>query len=284
MASSTAETGLIAVVDAETAGAIVWWRLSGQLPLEDLAIAWHAAGLDPALLPKRPTPTESLARAMREHQSARVLARPLGGRRGWALVQETPSDSDLDYDTICTARVIADDNVAVNSDAPDELVHRVQDSYLHYRGTYTTADISTWISAKLIGQVEAIKLRETGGIYFVPRGHVELFRRWVSVLGSVSDHVVYEVPALKSEEAVEAILAALMTEADDEVEGMEDELDCEELGKRALKTRERRCEALRSKLQTYEELLGRSLDAMQERVEALQGTVVASILALDAEE
>ncbi len=284
MASATADTGLIAVTDSETAGAIVWWRLSGQLPIDRLRDAWEDAGLDPSLLPKQPTSTESLARTMREHQSARVLARPLGGRKGWALVQETPAEDDLAYDTLCTAKAINGDNVAVSGDAPDELVHKIRDSYEHYRNTLTTTDISTWISAKLIGQVKAIKLRETGGIYFVPRDHMEIFRQWVGTLRSVSDHVVYEVPALKSEEAIEAILAALMAEADGEVEGMEDELDCEELGVRALKNRERRCEALRSKLDTYEALLGRSLNAMTERVEALQGVVVASMLALDTEE
>ena len=55
----------------------------------------------------------------------------------------------------------------------------------------------------------------------------------------------------------------------------------DELGKRALKTRERRCEAMREKIETYERLLGRSMDGMKARLEGLRASVVAAVMMAD---
>lgn len=281
MSSSTEATsnpGVIAVADVDTAGAIVWWRLSGPLALDKLEGAWDAAGLDSALLPKNPSPAECVARAMRTHQSKRVLARPLGGRKGWALVTESPTaDGDLDYTTMAKAHL--DDDKRIRVEGADDLKHGIEGAFVHHRQTLAATDVSMWLSGTLIGKMEAIKLRDTGGVYFVPRQHLDTFRAWAGLLRGISDHVVYEVPALQSDEAVEAILAALMAEADHEIGAMETELDTEDLGKRALKTREAKCGALRIKLATYAELLGVSMEQTSDRLEHVQAALVEAAMA-----
>ena len=277
----TENPGVVAVTDDMAIhldfGAIVWWRLGGQLPLDKLEEAWDEAGQDSALLPKNPSPVESMTRAVRSLQSRRQLARPLGGRKGWALVTENPTqDDDLEYETV--AKVFLDGDKHLQIQADPELTCKVQDAYNYCRTTLAATDVSLWLSSKLIGYVKAIKLRDTGGIYFIPRQHMAIFRKWAGLLRGVSDHVIYEVPALQSDEAVEAIMAALMVEADGEITAMETELDTEDLGKRAIRTRETKCEALRAKLETYAELLGVSMEATNDRLEAVQATLVEATL------
>lgn len=272
----TLELGIIAVTDAEMAGAIVWWKLQGALPIERLEEAWDAAGLDSKLLPPNPRPSDCLVRALREHQSSRQLARPLGRSKGWVLVSEESSGDDLDYTTLVRARLDEDKNLVVDVEHPagQEAANAMQMAFARYRGLLVTTDVSAWISHTLVPAARAVRLRKSGGIYFVPLDHVDAFRSWVGALRSASDHVVYEVPALKSDEAVEAILAALVAEADQELTAMEGELDTTEMGKRALKVRERRCDRMREKVETYEALLGQRMGDLQGRLEGLRASLV----------
>ena len=63
--SSTVQPNIVAVLDnPEEAGAIIWWRLSGELSLETLRDAWGAASLDSKLLPKEPTAVTAMARVL----------------------------------------------------------------------------------------------------------------------------------------------------------------------------------------------------------------------------
>jgi len=55
----------------------------------------------------------------------------------------------------------------------------------------------------------------------------------------------------------------------------------EELGKRAIGTRVRPCDALQEKIESYEKLLGQSLTSLHSRLETLQGGLTAAALASD---
>lgn len=278
----TAAGQIIAVPDAEVAGAIVWWRLQGDTELQELAEAWDREDLDPDHLPRPPTPRRALARAVRSQQGPRRLARPLGGHRGWALVDESPGDEDLEYRTLLTARL---DGLVLSVRGSVDVVARetVSSAYAHYTSVLTTRDVSQWLSA-LIQQVSAVSLRGTGGIYFVPRDQLDEWRRAAGALRAASDHQVHEIPALRSEEAVAAVLDALSREADRHLAGIEGDLDCEDLGAKALRTRAARCDRLREKVETYEQLLDRSLEQLRGRIGGLKAGVVAAALLAEAED
>src|SRR5581483_2410390 len=125
---------------------------------------------------------------------------------------------------------------------------------------------------------------DTGGVYFIPQQCVEKYRQMVNAIGAAADHSLFEVPALKSDEAVEAILDAVLREADSECTNMETELDAGALKKRALRARVGKCEALREKVETYEKLLGKSMPKVQERIENLKASVVEAELSVQGEE
>ncbi len=81
---------IIAVLDEQNAGAIMFWELSGQVDRETMLAAWKAAGLDPKLVPDFPSDQEALRRAMESLREKHVLVRPCGA--GYALVGEREED------------------------------------------------------------------------------------------------------------------------------------------------------------------------------------------------
>ena len=270
---------VIAIPDAETAGAIVWWRLRGSADANLLENALVGAGVAHSDTPSRPTPHEALARAMRQHQQQRVLARPLGRRKGWALVSEIPTeDGRLDYEMLCTAQ-IGDLGDPIVTGTP-ELCTSVRQAYADHWQRLSSNDVSSWLTGHLMPASQAVRLRETGGIYFVPRQRLGRFQQVAGALCGATDHVIHQVPALKSDEAVEAILDAVLREADGEISGMAEEVDGG-LGKRALKTRGGRCDDLRLKVEAYEQLLGRSMEALRSRLEGLRGSIVEAVFAAE---
>lgn len=277
---TTVNPGLVAVTDIDTAGAIVWWRLSGAMDLERLREAWVAGGLEEALLPELPSDSRALVRAVTALSGDRVLARPLAKTKGWALVQETATTDTLDYGTVLKASLDADRGLVV--DGSPQAVQAVRAQFEAARATLTLRDASTWLS-QLIRTTEATPLRDTGGVYFVPRSHVETYRRYAAAIRTATAHTLYEVPALRSEEAVEAILVAVTTEVSTALAGMETEMDTAELGERALRTRQQKCERLRSKVVLYEELLGKSMGELTQGLEGLNASITAAILAASAE-
>lgn len=278
---------IIAVPDADTAGAIMWWRLSGDTDGTRLASNWASAGLPSELLPKPPTPTTALNRAVNEQREARRLARPLEGRHGWALVDEDARGENLDYHVLL--------KVAVNAlgrleffDMPKDPTHalwservktEIESAYNRHLDTLSHSDISSWI-VSLAGDCNAVVLRDTGGIYFVPRPSMERWQGMVDVIRASSSHTIFEVPALRSDEAVAAIIDAIAREAQSEAEAMETEMADEgNLGSRALRGRVARVENVRAKVEAYERLLGRKLENLHLRLDALKANLAAAALA-----
>jgi hypothetical protein len=279
-------SGLIAVHlpdQAEGAcGAVTWWALAGTMDGERLSATWKAAGLDEKLLPPLPSPGTAIRRALGEQRSARRLVRPLEGTHGLALVNEQATGEELLHAIELRATVDKVGNVRVTP-ADHVLAAELKAAYEKHLGELSHEDISSWL-CDLIHVVRATSLRESGGFYFVPPGEsLAVWRKMVAVLTACSGHQVFEMPAMRSDQAVAAVLAAVSREASAEAHAMEAELSSEELGRRALQTRERRCQTAMQKLAAYEGLLGSALDELKDRFEDLQQQIAAAALAADDE-
>jgi hypothetical protein len=266
-----------------TAGLLVWWRLSGQLTSRKLEETWAHAGLDETLLPDMPAPTTALRRALRELEGRHVFVRRLPAG-GWALVSEHAQgdgENDLLLGTEVRSWVDSAGRVVVEP-AGHPWESRIREGY--EAAFEELLNVSGWLS-RLTKQVAAVGLRDTGGIYFVPRTSVELWQKMTEAISKSSGHRFFEVPALQSDSAVEAILDAVSREAEAEVAAMEADLADPEngLGARAYKSRMGRCEAAAFKVASYEALLGRSLEGLQKRLEDLRYGLGAAALKAEAE-
>lgn len=278
--------GVVAVTNQmQATGAIVYCRTSGGIPLAELEAEWHRLGLDPDLLPGGRTEDAALRRALLDVKfGARELVRPLAGSAGLALVDESAQNEDLDYVILLRARVVytphAPTTVAV--DPPDHpRAVALADAFAEHLLKLSNAKISAWIWGILGGHVRTVSLRETGGVYFVPKTTLATWRGMTEAISNVADVKFYEIPAMNSDDAVEAILDAIQAEAEAEINGMAVDLAKtgeEALGKRALATREGTARRVRDKVREYETLLGKQLAGLQSKMDTLDADLSAAML------
>jgi hypothetical protein len=263
------------------AGALVYWRLEGVLDPAELAVRWKAAGLDTALIPQTPAPTTALTRALREFSSRRRMIRSLDGRAGHAIVNETAANDDLSYVTELKARLDPAGR-PVFEPADHKLVPRLRADYDYQLSICSSEDVAAWL-VRLIRRLDGLALRDTGGFYYLPPAHVAEWQKIVDCLRAVSEHKVFLIPAMRTTDAVDALLDAIVQDAKTEADGMEMELveglNGRPLGERALKSRVGKCEAVEAKVTRYEALLGTKLDVIRTRLEVLRGNLAAAALA-----
>ena len=296
MMAATTSASVIASKDfGDEAGAVVYWSLSGAVSHEDLEYEWCVmAELESDWLPSEPSKETALKRALEQFREDRrgCLLRPLGkGRSGYVLVHEHFDDVDggkPSYRNGLSAEILDGKLVvdlgaftSVDSDAHGEYVEA---TYKRYLGLLTQNDVSTWL-VHLAQRVGAVRLRDSGGIYFVPRDVLDTWRSFVAAIRKVSQHKMFEIPAMRTEEAVNAILDALNAEADAALATLNADLDgwaaSEQLKKHVVETRTRRLRDVDAKLTKYEGLLGVKLEALRAQVEQVSARLVAA--ALEAE-
>jgi hypothetical protein len=267
---------VIGVLDGQAAGAMVWWQLSGNIDREKLLTAWKDQGLDEAKIPEPASPREALKRALEDMRERHLLVRPLADARGYSLVEERAEGQKLDYSQQLTVQV--DDAGGLVFEPADHLQREeVLLRYLQQQAILPPSDISGMLLRFCEGLL-SVPLRSRGGFYFLPPAGVEQFRRAAASLRQVSSHSLYEVPAMKSSEAVTAILAAVQHEAEAEAEAMVEILDSGEAGARALRSQSKRCERAETKLARYEELLGQKLPDLQQKLSFLRSRLTEAAL------
>lgn len=277
--------GVIALTeDVPTAGAIVWWRLSGTVLIDELEDAWDDHGLDVKELPQPPIGIAALRRAVLEQQQQRRLVRKLADGSGYALVIEKADGRDLDYDVHARFTLNPIGVLECEGNAPEKLKEQVRVSYAVHQAELSPTDVGTFL-VKQVESHDGVRLRDTGGIYFVPSTALDAWRKVTQALKVASGHLLFEVPALRSEDAVEAVLDAIAQEAAQEADTIAREMAEQDLGERALDNRAERAKAMRAKVQRYEQLLGRELDTLTERLQDLGAQLtVAALKAAKAKE
>lgn len=271
---------IIATEETKTAGAISYWRLGGETSLAKLTLEWQAVGLDPNLLPGNPSAEVCLRRAVGAVESpTRKSLKIRGGdfQGGWALVEIDTTDGHVKTQEILRAKI---EGAATRIECfGEELANIVLDRFAALRVELAATDISAWLTKLAKDKGTATSLRESGGVYFVPRAQVEFWSKVAQALQASGAHKVFRIPAMRSEEAVAAILDAVEQEAAKLVQEVEADLEDDKLGSRALDSRKERCDAMLAKIRTYEQLLGVKMVALQGKVEGLAVNVVAASLA-----
>jgi hypothetical protein len=276
-----AHSSYVALAEAhELAGSIVYWRLEGSLDAERLSVAWAAQNLDPELLPSAPTSATALHRALRGLGEKRRLVRPLEGHKGWALVDERANGDELAYFVELRAYVNGGDQIVVTPQEHPE-ASELRAAYARHLREVSQADVGGWL-CRMIAKVEAVALRDTGGVYFVPRHGLDTWNKMTAAINAASAHVVFGIPAMKADETVAAVVDAVTNEAEKECLLLEAEVMREQVGERALLTRMERVNQAEAKLARYEVILGKRLENVAERLNQARAAVSAAILTASA--
>lgn len=282
--------GLVSVPDSarRDAGLVTWWTLSGNIRVDTLRKAWLEAGYDEEDLPSLPGESTLLRRALLEHAHAssdrlRTMVRPLTNGE-FAVVRETlvgtADDRGVEYETLFKAWVDSD---CALTDSNDETVCDAVDILFDQaRRVYESTDLSGWFIAQ-VEKHSAVGLRDRGGIYFVPQPEVQSWNTFADLITKVSSCRIYEIPAMRTERAVGAVLDAVTREAEAMVANMQDAIASGNLGTRALATKKQRCEVMEAKVAGYEALLGVKMSALQGKLEELRAATVAAIIVAESE-
>lgn len=278
----TTKNDIFVTKDVQEAGAVTYWRLSGGLTLERLRAAWTAQDLPAKLLPEPVTVDTAAHRAVHTLQERRRLVRPLERRGAWVLVDERVVNGSLQHTQEAVFRLVNDQLVIERMEATEEgyqaIVAQVTEAFEKTKGELGAHDIGSWL-VSLAYSYGAVSLRDSGGVYFVPRTSTPLWYRISIAVENASAHNVFRIPAMRTDEAITALTEAITTEADRAIQDMEEELQKGELGARALSTREQRCKDLLAKVGQYENLLEVKLDALRGRLNQLATNVTAAAFA-----
>ena len=280
------QVGVIAVDSTvQNAGAVTWWRMSGDVDAQSLFRAWDARGWAVDDLPTQPSSTSTLRRVLRDQFGGpRCLIQSLNGN-AFAVVDVAVVDTDTkladaEYTTRFKIRLDEIDELLESDGLSSAELAHLQTEYDRARNTYEASTLSGW----LVGQVEqrkAIRLRDTGGIYFVPEGYVQSWREFGDALAEASASRVYEVPAVKNEQAALALIEALTQDLQGRVAHLDQDID--DRGVRGLRSKAAKCEELAGKVRVYEALFSTKLDSLNEMVSRLDGRIVQAVLVAEAE-
>lgn len=269
----------------DLAGAIVYWRLSGNANGDDLNNALRAAGVHEDALVSLPTPKRAVRRALTEHQGGPLFVR--AGRQcgGLFLVRQTVTDGTPDFEVCVEARLDTAGNPHFTAEPTSPTTATdLNDRFWHHIMHVNTTDISAWLIREA-RTCDAVSLRETGGVYFIPRHALDGWRRRVEALMANSLSRVYMVPAMNSEEAVDAMLDGLLDEARALTDELTAVLDADELGEAALRNRAKKAQALLDKLDRYERVigsvLGGKLTDVRNEIEEQKANAIAAALTLE---
>jgi hypothetical protein len=311
-------TTVYAVPEQEDAGSVVYWRLQGAVDPDHLAAVWEQAGLDPADLPELPSSATALNRTLKAFQRGRTLIRPLAAG-GYAVVQETARREALEYDTVLTARLDSVGRLVFSREAQatcdcgwaeksDEeratslhtkacavrvaveaageahpLAPAIRTAYATTMNELAPVDVVPWLVDLLYRRCDAVALRDHGGVYYVPRTGTERWRAILGAIREVSQHRIFEIPALSSKEVLSAVLDAVEREAAREAEDMAAEL-ASGVSERVAKTRVARCDAVEQKVTRYEAILGERLEGIRAKLAELRGGLASAMLSNEAAE
>lgn len=269
--------------DTGTNGLISYWRLGGACSAEQLEA--HVDGL--VKTPNPAGPVTALKRAVEAVAGPRDIVRR-HPKTGYILIEEevTEDGEHLRHSEglhVWWEGTAKEGNLVFNR-PHNPLCARVRDSFWYHRTHITSTELSAWLPRVACDEFDAVSLRHGGGVYYVPANCVDAWQQLTGIVSGLTDAKFRAIPALTTDDAVEAILDAVVAESQRLVAEMERDMERDNIGKRALDTHQARCEAFRYKMQRYERALGLKLDSVRESIDDMTVAIVEKMTVLDGGE
>ena len=277
---------VIATEDHEGAGLVTVWSLSGAANIDRLKAAAVAAGLPEVKIPSPPSAQVALTRAVATQGGKGVLVATLDD--GSKLVSDVAHDTEglpvlrhrLQV-TLTAAGVLEfkrhDGAEGVKADQAE-----VDGAFTAARTQLSTDDVSAWLMS-LLEECDALAIRPRGGVYYVPPTRTATWRAWRGVILGATSHWIGEIPAMRSDAAVETIIRSLEVEALSAAAEIQRELEKVAasqdgaLGARGLGTRMATVQRLNAKLDRYFQIFGQPAEAAANAVMRLKQNIFTCI-------
>ena len=274
-------------IAGEHLGDLVWWTLSdASTPRATLEALWTGAGLPNTLLPEVPTADKAFKTAVRACQVGVTdtlirLGKDEDDELVFAIVHESKTgDGSLHHhqETRVVLNRVAEQ---ISSDVPDHpLVVAIRDAFHQLRHTHTADDVRRAI-VRALRSFAAVTLRESGGVYWVPRTCQREVRQLEKAIGGLGASRFYVVPVHHTSAGADTLGEAAKSSLEAELHALQEELKAfhAEPPSRP-STLERRLDAftaLRSRAQLYRDILKVQVDDLEAQLDSM-GATVASLL------
>lgn len=181
------------------------------------------------------------------------------------MVKEVRGNERNGYEHLARAEVTAGGAPLVVSGSPNwtgEDSDRVYAQFAAYSGQVPAGRLASAL-VRMLSSFGAVRLRPTGGIYYLPGAKLARWQEAVAVVEGAGKNAVYLMQQSLTPETVRAVRDALTAEIEAAAARIEEEILSGDLGERALATRVSEAAALRVKAEAYESILGVGLDHLK---------------------
>jgi hypothetical protein len=212
-------------------GDLVFWTLAdASVDRATFEARWAAAGLAPELLPEPPTTEKALKTAVREAavgQQSRLIRLAVENEEiltfAVVLEEKHPETGTLTYAQ--EAKVSLDR--AFGTVTTDNQGHEVTQSILtkfgRLRNTHGADDVRRTIT-RTLASFNAVTLRESGGIYWVPSPYAKQLRQLQTCIEQFGQSEVYLLPVHDSADASRTLGDVATQALQDELEALKTEV------------------------------------------------------------
>jgi hypothetical protein len=228
---------------------------------------------------KEPRAKAALTRAMREvsKEHKGTFSRKVVDDKEktlFALVDSTidAANEDVNFTTATKASLgKGKDKEKLHIDGSN--AKAVKDNFEHFRKTYTSDQFTGMVKRFLFGTCEAISVRDSGGVYFIPTHKKAEYQKLVKLFDHFQSCSLDIIPIIDSKEAKKSMWKSLVGRVEGEIENMHEELKRLPTDKdpRAgvIDYKMERFQALREKVENYKDLLEGTAGKLQDDLNQL---------------
>lgn len=289
-------------VPADIAGAMISWTLNSDGVLyDDLSVELAEADFDEHFIPEETSSSAALLNMLnRMFKNANTLVRSVRNPKGVeGKVQATyavvPKESEDDEDRVVFRESFKVSSVLVLRGEPGstyiepELLFapsvtqaerdRMTDEYPTYLRTLLSLEQSQWLTRLAKNTLKGIVMEGGSGHYFIEPAMVPTWRKLTKTLAKVGIFL-HEIPAMKSQQAVEAVLSSLRAMLNKNLEDLEADLkayaekrndpNARKVQRRVLEERQNRMNKDLNLIERYEQLFSVRLEDMRANLEKVQ--------------
>ena len=289
-------------VPADIAGAMVSWTLNpGGVSFDDLTVDLAEADFDESFTPDEPSPSAALLNMLnRMFKGANTLIRSTKNPKGVegqvrATYAVVPEASEDDEDKVVFREAFKVASVLVLRGEPgstyiepelwfapsvtQEERDRMTDEYPLYLRTLYSLEQSQWLTRLAKHALKGIVMEGGSGHYFIEPAMVPTWRKLTHTLRKMGIFL-HEIPAMKSQQAVEAVLSSLRVMLAKSMEDLETDLqkyaqkrgdpNARKVQKRVLEERQARMDKDLNLTERYENLFSVRLQDMRDQLEKMQ--------------
>jgi hypothetical protein len=212
-------------------GDLVFWTLAdAAVDRATFEARWQAAGLAAELLPEPPTTEKALKTAVREAavgQQSRLIRLAVENEEAlvFAVVLEEkhPETGTLTYAQEAKIALDRAFGTLTSDNEPHEIVQSVFTKFVRLRDTHGADDVRRTIT-RTLASFNAVTLRESGGVYWVPSPFAKHLRQLQTCIEQFGQSEVYLLPVHDSADASRTLGDVATQALQDELEALKSEV------------------------------------------------------------